>query len=93
MDIYRRKRRESVIDYVIGGEEIWEKVGRIEIKDRIDSDHHPLMVWMKGREEVSGKEGKRGGKIKRWNWEEGGVEEFRKNMGEVKEGQGKLKEM
>lgn len=37
-----------MIDYVIGDEGIKDKVGRLEIGDRIDSDHQPVKVWMKG---------------------------------------------
>jgi len=37
----------SVIDYVVGDEEVWEKVSRIRVEDRIDSDHFLVMVEIK----------------------------------------------
>lgn len=40
----------SVIDYVMGDERTKEKVEKMVVKDRVDSDHHPLAVWIKGGE-------------------------------------------
>jgi len=40
----------TVIDYVMGEEEVKERVERMRIGDRIDSDHHLVEVWMKGIE-------------------------------------------
>lgn len=34
---YAGARGESVIDYVVGDEEVWEKVSEIKVGDRIDS--------------------------------------------------------
>lgn len=34
-----------IIDYVIGDEEMKERIGRLE---KVDSDHHPLVVSIKG---------------------------------------------
>lgn len=44
-----KERGSSVIDYVIGDEGIKDKVGRLEIENRIDSNHQPVEVWMKGK--------------------------------------------
>lgn len=38
----------TVIDYAIGNVETWEGVEKIEIGEKIDSDHHPVIVWVKG---------------------------------------------
>lgn len=38
----------TVIDYVTGNEEIRERIERLEIGEDTDSDHHPLICWMKG---------------------------------------------
>lgn len=40
---------ESVIDYVVVGEEtVEEMIKKLEIGDRIDLDYHPVVIWMKG---------------------------------------------
>lgn len=44
-------RGESVIDYVIGYEEMREKVIKLIVEDRVDSDHQPVSVWIRGRGE------------------------------------------
>ncbi|XP_024887566.1 trichohyalin-like [Temnothorax curvispinosus] len=41
---YTGGRGEIVIDYIIGDEEVREKVERLEVGERIDSDHHPLIL-------------------------------------------------
>jgi len=47
----------TVIDYVLGDEEIKGKVERLRIAERVDSDHHPIEVWIRGQEgEENGKE-------------------------------------
>jgi len=38
-----------VIDYILG-KEGREKVEKLEVEDKVDSDHHPVVVWMKGNE-------------------------------------------
>lgn len=56
---YAGGRGESVIDYMIGDEEVWEKISKIKMADRINSNHFPLVVWIKRGEEGEGR--KRGG--------------------------------
>lgn len=53
----------TVIDYVIGDEEIREKVRNLGIKDKVDLDYHSVEVGVKGEKEEKGS--KRG---KRKNW-------------------------
>ena len=43
-------RGNTVIDYVIGNEECREKVKRLRVGDRIDSDHNPIEVELEGRQ-------------------------------------------
>lgn len=38
----------TVIDYVIGDDEARDRVLKMKIGDKIDSDHPPLKIWMKG---------------------------------------------
>lgn len=53
---YIGARRESVIDYVIVGEELAEEIKRLEVGGQIDSDHHPVVVWIgRGRREGVGR--------------------------------------
>jgi len=47
----RKGRWESVLDYVVGKEEVWKKVSRIRVENRIDSNNFPVVVWIVGREE------------------------------------------
>jgi len=80
----RGGRGELVIDYVVGDEELWEKISRIKVEDRIDSDHFPVMVEIKGKEKGVGK--KRGeGKVK-WEWSQEGKRTFREKLEKVWEG-------
>jgi len=44
---YTEGRGESVINYVLGEEEMSEEVKRLEVEERINSDHL-VVVWMKG---------------------------------------------
>lgn len=64
-------RGNTVIDYVLGNEDTREKVERMEVGDRIESDHHSVVVWLRGEgwEEGEGE----GGKEKK-----GEVEEIRR---------------
>lgn len=38
----------SVIDFVIDNREVRERVEELQIGDRVDSDHHPIEVKIKG---------------------------------------------
>jgi len=40
-----------VLDYV-GDEDVWERVCRIKVEDKIESDHFPVVVWVKGEERI-----------------------------------------
>lgn len=48
----------TVIDYVID-EEVRGRIKRMRIGDRIDSDHHPVEVWIEGRVERRKREERR----------------------------------
>lgn len=37
-------RGNTVIDYVIGNENTRDKMERIKVGDKVDSDHHPVVV-------------------------------------------------
>lgn len=41
-------KRCSVIDYVIEDKEMKKKIKRLRIENKVDMDHHPVEVWIKG---------------------------------------------
>lgn len=57
-------KRNSTINYAIGGEEIRERIESLKIGDRIKSDHHPVEIKIKGgntRKERAEEQGRNGG--------------------------------
>lgn len=71
----------SVIDYILGDERTRESVEKMVVEEKVDSDHQPVMVWLKGRRR-KGKEieGRRKKGSYRGLWSEEGKEEFRKRI-------------
>lgn len=53
---YTGARGDTVIDYVLGEERGRERAVRLEVEDKVDSDHHPLTVWVRGVNERTGRE-------------------------------------
>lgn len=45
---YTRGKGETIIDYVLGEEKIRDKVERLEVGERVDSDYHPLVACVTG---------------------------------------------
>lgn len=45
---YIRERKESVIDYVLGDRRTREKIERIEVETKVDSDHQLVTAWVEG---------------------------------------------
>lgn len=62
-----------------GGEEVRGRIKRMRTGDRIDSDHHPVEVWIEGRVERR-KRGERRERAGRVIWGEEGREMFRKKI-------------
>jgi len=56
---YMGGREESVIDYILGEEEIREEIGHLEIRDRVESNHHPMIAWMRKGERMRNGKGRR----------------------------------
>lgn len=48
---------QSVIDYVIGNERVRERIERLEVLNRADSDHMPVVAWVGGDGVGEGKKG------------------------------------
>ncbi|KZC05855.1 hypothetical protein WN55_06852, partial [Dufourea novaeangliae] len=80
---YTGGKGNSVIDYIIGNEETREKVEKMKVEERVESDHHPITVWVSGRgiggERRRKKFGEKRGE--RGNWTEEGGKAFIKNFG------------
>jgi hypothetical protein len=73
----------------MGDEEAKEGVKEMRVGDKIDSDHHPLKVRMKGRAEKRERSG--GKRQSRGVWSLEGREIFRQRVGRVNEvGKGDL---
>lgn len=49
----------SVIDYIVVNDTARQEVLKMEVGDQVDSDHLPLGVWIRAREEKRGIEKKR----------------------------------
>lgn len=79
----------TVIDYVIGEEEVKDRIERMKIGDKIDSVHQPVEVWLR-KEESRRREGRRRGRRWRGVWEEGS-KVFREKIGGIKLGEEGLK--
>lgn len=75
-------RRNTVIDYIIGDIEVRNRVIKMTVVNRVDSDHHPMEVWLEG--DVKGK--KNGGKSRKcWRgvWDKEGRNASRQKVGRV----------
>src|SRR5436190_6586989 len=87
--IFRGGRGNKVIDYVIGKEECREKVKRLRVGDKIDSDHHPIEVEMEGKRVGEEKRGREQNRVGRGVWNLEGRRRFREEIrGMEKKGNG-----
>lgn len=83
----------TVIDYVMGSIDVRDNVKELRVGDRIESDHHPMMVTIEGKsrgKREAGWVGER--RIGRGVWNEQGIKEFRERMGNVETGKGEIGE-
>lgn len=37
-----------MLDYVIGNDEVWERIERVKVEDKIESGHFRVVMWIKG---------------------------------------------
>lgn len=49
----------TVIDYIMGSEEIRERIREVKIEDKIDSNHQPIEAVIKGKERWSRRNGEK----------------------------------
>nr|XP_012232396.1 PREDICTED: golgin subfamily A member 6-like protein 22 [Linepithema humile] len=83
----------SVIDYVIGSEEVREKVERLRVGKRVDSGHQPVEIWIRREGRRKSGEGVKW-KRRQWRgiWDEKRKEEFKKKLGRISFGGRGVKE-
>lgn len=83
-------KRNTIINYTIGDKEAKEETDRMRVGNKVDSNHQPVEVWIKGEEEkeVGGR------KRRRWRgtWNEKGSDRFIKKLENIKLGDGKIGE-
>jgi hypothetical protein len=78
---YEKAGKKSVIDIGIVNWEAWERVVSFKVENRIDSDHQPVIVGIRGDNGRGEEIEKERGKMQ--DWSKDGVEWFRKKMEEV----------
>ncbi|KAI4472670.1 hypothetical protein M0802_016592 [Mischocyttarus mexicanus] len=74
----------TVIDYVLADEVSRKEIKSMIVEDRVESDHHPLVVTVRGVGREVGRRQRRGkGGGSRGRWSEKMKEEFCRGMSEV----------
>lgn len=83
-------RENTVIDYVIGDIRVRDRIKRLTVWDRVDSDHYPVEVWLEGETYKK----RRGISRKCWRvvWDEEGRREFKIKVGRLETGRRELDE-
>lgn len=71
---------DSVLDYVMEEDEVWKRVVRVKVENRVESDYFPLVVRIEERRMTRRREGM--GKRK-WRWTEEGKKKFGERMQNV----------
>lgn len=69
------------MDYVIGDEEVRRKVKKLRVRERIDSDHHPMEIWLEGERRRKVKQEKHRD-VGRIVWDEEGRNRFSEKLKE-----------
>lgn len=85
------RRGSTVIHYIIGDSEVRDKIVRMTVGDRVDSDHHPVEVRLEGKVKGIWKGCKRR-KCWRGALDEESRKEFRRKMGRLEIGGRELDE-
>lgn len=76
-----------MIDYVVGDEKVKERIERMEVGEKVDSDNNPMIITVEG-----GEGGRKRGidrKRREWRgiWDEEGIRGFREELGVVGKGE------
>jgi len=75
----------------MGDEEVREKIWSMRVEDKIGSDHHPVVVWLKDEERKGRREEEKNDKVKRGIWNEEGKEAFRQRIEGLEGEEGRIK--
>lgn len=89
---YKGGRGETVIDYILGDEEVAKRLEKIEVGERIDSDHHLVTAWIRVRVRRNRVRENNYETMRRGEWDEKGKEEFRKKVGILEVGERDVQE-
>ncbi|XP_077272062.1 uncharacterized protein LOC143902767 [Temnothorax americanus] len=73
-------RGETVIDYIIGNQELWERTEEVRIGEQIDSDHQYVALEIAEKIEERKREEKKTKKV--MNWSKEAVERYREKIEE-----------
>lgn len=72
----------SVIDYIVVSEVVKKRADRMEVQEKVDLDHLPVVVWIKGGgREIARGSGGRGDRVSRDVWTKSWIELFRRKFG------------
>lgn len=69
-----------MIDYIIGSDEVWDRIREIKVGYRIDSDRQSIEAVVKGKEKWCRKN-RVSNKIRREVWDDEGRKRFREGLG------------
>lgn len=77
-----------MIDYVIEDREVSKEIEKMEIEKEVDSDHMPVVIWIRGEKDKGKGRENMGKNVNRGRWDREGRENFRKEIGEKEEMRG-----
>lgn len=71
---------------------MWNEIDRMEVGDKVVSDHHPVMVRLKEGGSDRRNRRRRNERVCRGIWDEGGRKEFGERLGRVEMVEGETQE-
>lgn len=77
---------------MLGEKELVEEMTKLEIGGKVDSDHHPIVVWLEGGDLIGRTKRTWSGRVNRGIWDEAGKERFRQKLGNVEWGGDRVQE-
>ncbi|KAJ3644290.1 hypothetical protein Zmor_026956 [Zophobas morio] len=79
---YVGARGESIIDYGIVNEEAWEEIESFKVGERVESDHMPLVIKVKEKEQEYEKQERRNERkeIEKRIWDEEEIRRYRRKL-------------
>ncbi|KAJ3660702.1 hypothetical protein Zmor_005140 [Zophobas morio] len=79
---YVGARGESIIDYGIVNEEAWEEIESFKVGERVESDHMPLEIKIKAKEQEYEKQERRNERkeLEKRIWDEEEIQRYRSRL-------------